>query len=336
MKLNFLPTKHYDPLIAAGVAAAANLIGNIMNNNSQKEQNFRNQQQAEMFYNWQRRDTLSDWHRVNDYNHPSAQMARLRSAGLNPNLVYGNGVKTEANAIKNPTADAPKLQAPQVDLSGIGDAVGTYYNTRVQEAQTDNLRTQNTVLANEALLKDAQRLNTNAATLKLAQDTKSGAFDLDLKSELRSNSLEAARIANQNALKQGRKLDVDTDFTINQDARAAAMQSSNLAEAAERIAKSEAERKNLKLSREEIRSRIRNMDLDSKLKELDAQLAAMGIRPNDPFYARLAVKAADILLGKTSSEKLNDQKIKNYEDQIRRNPKAPQWYHEPSWLKKKK
>lgn len=32
------------------------------------------------------------WHMQNEYNHPKAQMERLKEAGLNPNLVYGEGV----------------------------------------------------------------------------------------------------------------------------------------------------------------------------------------------------------------------------------------------------
>ena len=34
----------------------------------------------------------------NAYNDPSAQMERLKQAGLNPNLVYGGGATTTASA----------------------------------------------------------------------------------------------------------------------------------------------------------------------------------------------------------------------------------------------
>ena len=41
---------------------------------------------------------LQMWHMQNAYNDPSQQMARLKAAGLNPNLVYGKGATTTAGS----------------------------------------------------------------------------------------------------------------------------------------------------------------------------------------------------------------------------------------------
>lgn len=43
------------------------------------------------WYNKQRDDAIAAWNMQNDYNSPTAQMARLKAAGLNPMLVYGSG-----------------------------------------------------------------------------------------------------------------------------------------------------------------------------------------------------------------------------------------------------
>lgn len=41
---------------------------------------------------WQNETNIENWKMQNEYNSPLAQMQRLQEAGLNPNLVYGNGV----------------------------------------------------------------------------------------------------------------------------------------------------------------------------------------------------------------------------------------------------
>lgn len=40
----------------------------------------------------------AQWNKQNEYNSPEAQMDRYRQAGLNPNLIYGNGVSSAGNA----------------------------------------------------------------------------------------------------------------------------------------------------------------------------------------------------------------------------------------------
>lgn len=80
------------------------------------------------------------WNRMNEYNHPMNQMARLKDAGLNPKLVYGTGSVTG-----NTASQLPKYTAPTMDYSGIPalqapDVLGQYNDFRVKGAQADNLR----------------------------------------------------------------------------------------------------------------------------------------------------------------------------------------------------
>lgn len=81
------------------------------------------------------------WNRANEYNAPSAQMQRLSSAGLNPNMVYGSG-----SVVGNTSTQTPKYQAynPQYnnkpiqipDLLGI---LGAFQDLKIKKAQTDNV-----------------------------------------------------------------------------------------------------------------------------------------------------------------------------------------------------
>ena len=65
-------------LAAASIAAGANMNSTLWTNAANEEM----QQQ-------QNKWNLEQWHRNNAYNHPAAQMQRLKSAGLNPDLLYG-------------------------------------------------------------------------------------------------------------------------------------------------------------------------------------------------------------------------------------------------------
>lgn len=67
-----------------------------------------------------------------DYNSPSAQMQRFKEAGLNPNLVYGQG--TPGNIESAPRM--PNIQAPDIQsiYSGLGSDI---MQMKLMSAQTD-------------------------------------------------------------------------------------------------------------------------------------------------------------------------------------------------------
>lgn len=69
-------------------------------------QNEANRQLAEYQNEW----NLSQWHRENEYNSPAQQMARLKAAGLNPNLAYNMATTGNAN-------DSPQAAGYQADYS---------------------------------------------------------------------------------------------------------------------------------------------------------------------------------------------------------------------------
>jgi hypothetical protein len=71
-----------DPL-SAGIAGILGIGSNLVSNAGAK----RRQQQAD-------KQNIKFWEMQNAYNTPKMQMSRLKDAGLNPNLIYGNSANT--------------------------------------------------------------------------------------------------------------------------------------------------------------------------------------------------------------------------------------------------
>lgn len=107
------------------------------NNQNINRQNTANMQMQEL--QWRR--SLDMWNRQNEYNSPKAQMARLKEAGLNPNLVYGNG-----SVVGNTTGQLPRYEAPQLSfdhrLPNFSTNLSEYQDLQVKNAQIDNLKKQ--------------------------------------------------------------------------------------------------------------------------------------------------------------------------------------------------
>lgn len=104
-------------LLPAGVAAVGGIVSNALNISNQNKQNQNSQRHSWEMYAQQRRDAMSDWNMQNAYNDPSAQMARLKEAGLNPNLVYGNGATAQSSqGPRGSSAPTPTFQAAKVNM----------------------------------------------------------------------------------------------------------------------------------------------------------------------------------------------------------------------------
>lgn len=119
-------------LIGAGTAI---YTANVAKQNTNKTI-AANKAQSEYAYS----KDLEMWNRQNDYNSPEAQMARLKAAGLNPNMIYGSGANT-GNASTLPKYNAPTLQYNYQPID-IPSVLGAYQNFRIQQAQLDNVRAQ--------------------------------------------------------------------------------------------------------------------------------------------------------------------------------------------------
>ncbi|MBA7535646.1 hypothetical protein ES705_27904 [subsurface metagenome] len=118
-------------IIGGTISGAGNIAGGIFG--KKKERKFR-KEMAEYAYG----KDLEMWNRQNIYNMPSAQMARLKQAGLNPNLVYGTGTVTG-----NVQGQMPKYNVPQLDYEirapQIAENLQTFSDFAMKQAQTKNV-----------------------------------------------------------------------------------------------------------------------------------------------------------------------------------------------------
>lgn len=120
---------------AAITAGAANIIGGVVNAFTAKKNtdlgNRANRELAEYQYS----KDLEMWNKGNAYNDPTAQMDRLKRAGLNANLVYGQG------AVGNTAGQLPKYNAPTMSYNYRPPVdplamIGAYQDFRLKQAAT--------------------------------------------------------------------------------------------------------------------------------------------------------------------------------------------------------
>lgn len=259
-------------ITAAGQIASTGISALAQGSINKKTRKYNLQQ-----YQKERADALNDWNRNNSYNSPASQMQRYKEAGLNPNLIYGQ--QNTADPVRSTNTAPWNPRAPNIDLNA-GPTISAFYDTRMKQAETDNMIKQGDVLTQEKLLKAAQ----TAATV---QGTSTNEFQLGQAQKLSSISLETAAEELRGKL-------ISNNNQIQQNERNEAITSSNIKEAAERILeirarvlKTQTDNKNAQLEYQRIQKTIDNLDKDSALKQMDMELRKRGITPSDPMYMRM-------------------------------------------------
>lgn len=136
---------------AAPLNLAANTVGGLLNYQAVQNTNEAN---------------AALWREQSAYNTPANQMARLKAAGLNPNLAYGQIAESRAS---NP----PQMVAPRPSEMS---KLMPYYEVKNQQVQNDLLRAQvSEVLARKRSI-DA---DTKSKEYENSQLVGSGASRLD-------------------------------------------------------------------------------------------------------------------------------------------------------------
>lgn len=276
------------PIGESLLIAGASLLGQGINVGSQANLNKKTRQWNEKMYWLQRTDALNDRNWQTSYDAPSAQMARLRAAGLNPNLIYDNGRGASGAAAQ--TRSTPTNQwsphAPQVDPGSIGDAIGRIYEVENRSAQTDNLKEQNKLIA-------AQVEAVKAGTLKTLADTKIANVDYELKEGTFYYSLESAARDMLNKITTGQNLQKDLDvkdanikFTLSENERAQIRQTADLKEQAQRVLTIIKSRAKMEDERRQIQATIDQIKANTKMTEKELELWLDNINKNDPWYIR--------------------------------------------------
>lgn len=124
MPMSVLNTLTGDGLIGAG----ANLLGSVANLFGAKSSADKAFERQKELMSLQQQYAVENWNREANYNDPKAQMQRLKSAGLNPNLVYGNGAAgLEAPSTAAPTAPAaPMAPASPADFGSVASSTAQF------------------------------------------------------------------------------------------------------------------------------------------------------------------------------------------------------------------
>uniref|UniRef100_A0AAU8AXX7 DNA pilot protein n=1 Tax=Dulem virus 108 TaxID=3145585 RepID=A0AAU8AXX7_9VIRU len=182
--------------LGAIIAGGASLLGSALGFGSQKKTNKANMELAKYQNEWQAQENekayqrnLQMWNLQNAYNSPTQQMARLRSAGLNPNLVYGSGVTG------NSAGSTPQYQPADIkraELSpyrgwnqGLTDAVSNFLAFRSNRAQVENMEAQNSLIRQQTATEATRQANIAASTAR-------SEFDLTQANRLKDVSVSMA------------------------------------------------------------------------------------------------------------------------------------------------
>lgn len=81
------------------------------------------------------------WNKANAYNSPSAQMQRFKDAGLNPNLIYGQGNSGNSPNVL-PQYHAPRVSYDYLPSVNLPETISMFQDYRIKSAQLDNLKAQ--------------------------------------------------------------------------------------------------------------------------------------------------------------------------------------------------
>ena len=197
-------------VIGGIISGVGSLLGGLgssaMNNKAVQDTNKANMEIAKYQAQWQQQEnekayqrSLNMWNLQNEYNSPTQQMARIRAAGLNPNLVYGNGVTGNSSG-STPQYEPAKFNAPTMQAYrgwnlGISDAISQFLAYRTAKAQVDNMEAQNSLIRQQTATEATKQANIAASTSR-------SEFDLNMAKELKDVSVSSA-IADMNQKQAG-------------------------------------------------------------------------------------------------------------------------------------
>lgn len=141
-------------LTAALISGGAALAGGAINYFANRENNQSNIELQEMA----NQHNIDLWRMQTEYNTPANQLTRLRQAGLNPNLLYGNPTNTAGSP--------PEMKASRNERYALDPMAMA--NVMLMSKQIQNLDADNEVKQAEA-----RNINANTRGIELDNDRKS-------------------------------------------------------------------------------------------------------------------------------------------------------------------
>lgn len=142
----------------------------------------------------QQQYAVDNWTRENNYNRPEEQMKRLKDAGLNPDLIYGNGAAglqagptaaptapsapmAQTVSMSNPIAEGAQAalainQAKKAKAEGVGQTIENEFNQKTLEDRIKSIALQNgwTKQQTDKALEETQNLQQQYGVLVAQQN----------------------------------------------------------------------------------------------------------------------------------------------------------------------
>lgn len=144
------------------------------------------------------------------YNSPAQQMQRLRDAGLNPNLVYGNGAVGNTSS-KTPEYNAPHVQST-IDPGNPVEILSQYQNAQTQRLQQENLKQSATLIKAQAAKAKADAVVSGKRAGILSSEAVMKKIEASYAEELTKTQVNTAGQHLQNLIIQNRILQIEKDI----------------------------------------------------------------------------------------------------------------------------
>lgn len=156
-----------------------------------KEENERTREFTKEMYQRQVDDARENWRMQNEYNSPTAQMERLKAAGLNPNLIYGSGSGAASGnasslAGQGTYHNVTPYQRPQnvfAGLASIAEGFAMAANIKKTQAEVGNIESHTALTQQQTLSEMIRRDGMNYANAKTREEAAiwKNKLEMDLK-----------------------------------------------------------------------------------------------------------------------------------------------------------
>lgn len=274
--------------LSAGLSGFANIIGNVGNaiasqrsyKDAKRLQELAYQHNVKLSrYQYDLNSSFyrEMWDKTNRYNSPESVMKRYIDAGLNPNLIYGNGTNASSSMGNIPQYKAPTMSYGNLRRQVIPNAfnasqerLNSLQAANIQ-AQNDNLRAQNSYL-------HAQAANEAAKLVGIAADSHSKGVTSNYAERMASYGFQMLQQQVSNEQERGESLKKDNIIK----------------ETLKTLNEFKIDKLN-PLEEQLLRAAIRSANASADVDEFYSSLVKSGIDPKDPFWARWAQRIVGFL-----------------------------------------
>ena len=267
---------------ATAISAGGDVVSTGLNALFTGMTNRRQRKWSESMYDKQYNDNINFWKMQNEYNSPQAQMQRFEQAGLNRNLIYGQGNSGNAGSISTPDVQPVQYRSP--DFSGVGNAaskIGLYQDYQIKQAQLDGMKLDNESRAIRNVTAGFQQQMTG--------------IDYNEKVWRNENKLYETQADKLRAdLDQVRQ---NTKYTGDENQRKKDMHSGNLQQQVQTRLLTMQQNAKTQAEVDQIRQAIKNLKLDESIKEREDKMRALGWTPGSPGWTGVIAQLINLLMG---------------------------------------